>query len=132
MDIKSILLAIAAALFVWVVFLWLRALRRRPGLDARVITQLEHAGANLARDHPVEFFLYFPSREAADRAAVKVAALGMEVKVSESRGAKPWLVFGTRLMVPREREMARLRTLLDAIAAEERGEYDGWGTPVVK
>lgn len=132
MDVKTLLLTVAAALFIGVVIAWLRAFRRRTGPDAFVIAQLERAGSNLGRDHAVEFFLYFPTRDAADRAAAKVAALGMEAKVDQSAGPMPWLVFATRLMVPREQEMVRLRASLEAIAAEEKGDYDGWGSPVVK
>lgn len=132
MDINTLLLAIAAALFIGVVLAWLRVFRRRPGPDAFVIAQLERAGANLARLHPVEFFLYFPARDAAERAAAKVAALDMEVKVDRAAHDTLWLVFAVRKMVPAEREMARLRVALEAIAAEEKGEYDGWGAPVVK
>lgn len=132
MDVNSLLLAIAGAIFVGVAIAWLRVFRRRPGPDAFVIAQLERAGANLARPHPVEFFLYFPDREAADRAATKVATLGMEVKVDRAATDAPWLVFAVRSMVPSEKEMVRLRLALEAIAAEEKGEYDGWGAPVVK
>lgn len=132
MDVQSVLLGLSVALFVGVSFAWLRIIRRRPGPDAFVIVQLERAGANLSRPHPVEFFLYFPERDGADRAAAKVAALGMEVKVDRAASGSLWLVFAVRNMVPAEREMARLRVALEAIAAAEKGEYDGWGAPVVK
>lgn len=132
MDANSLLLAIAGAIFVGVGVAWLRVFRRRPGPDAFVIAQLERAGANLSRPHPVEFFLCFPEREAADRAAMKVAALEMEVKVDRAADGALWLVFAVRKMVPAEKDMARLRVALEAIAREEKGEYDGWGAPVVK
>ena len=132
MDVNSLLLGIAAAIFIGVVFAWLRVFRPRQGPDAFVIAQLERAGSNLGRAHDVEFFLYFPERDAADRAAVKVAALGMAVTVDRAASGTLWLVFATRNMVPTEREMARLRRALEAIATAEQGEYDGWGAPVVK
>lgn len=132
MDIQSVLLGLAAALFIGVTFAWLRILRRRQGPDAFVIAQLERAGSNIGRQHAVEFFLYFPEREAADRAAVKVATLDMAVKVDRAANGTLWLVFATRTMVPAENEMKRLRAALEAIAKAEKGEYDGWGAPVVK
>lgn len=132
MDLQSILLSIAAAIFAWVVFAWIRAFRRRAGPDAFVIAQLERAGSNVGRLHAVEFFLYFPERDAADLAATKVATLGMETKVDRAADGRLWLVFATRNMVPTEKELVRLRALLEAIAAEGKGEYDGWGAPVVK
>lgn len=132
MDASSLLLAIAAAIFIWVAYLWIRAFRRRGGPDAWVIAQLERAGSNVGRAHDIEFFLYFPTREAADRAAVSVAALGMVVKVDRPASGNLWLVFATRQMVPAEKELARLRRALEAIAAAGQGEYDGWGAPVVK
>lgn len=132
MNASSLLLVIAAAIFIWVAYLWMRAFRRRGGPDAFVIAQLERAGLNLARAHDIEFFLYFPTQEAAERASVKVAALGMVVKVDRAATGEQWLVFATRNMVPAEKEMARLRRAMEAIAAAEQGEYDGWGAPVTK
>jgi hypothetical protein len=35
-------------------------------------------------------------------------------------------------MVPDELELLILRKKFDALAATEQGEYDGWGTEVVK
>ena len=72
------------------------------------------------------------AKAVATPAAVKVAALGMEVKVDRAASGTLWLVFAVRNMVPAEKDMARLRVALEAIAAGEKGEYDGWGAPVVK
>ncbi len=132
MTASDILLYLAAALFIGVAFAWMRAFEKRPGPDAAALNQLARAGANLIRPHPIEFFLYFPTRDAADRAAERVKVFGLEPTVSAAANGNLWLVFATRTMVPAERELARLRKVFVAIAAAEQGEYDGWGAPVVK
>ena len=101
--------------------------------DAAVIHQLRLAGSDLTKPHPIEFFLYFPAESGAQHIAQKLAPLGFasEVKPSAAGSTLPWLLFSTRSMVQTE-EMSRLRVLLEELAAAERGEYDGWGSPIVR
>jgi len=35
-------------------------------------------------------------------------------------------------MVPEAKELVRLRSMLTLLSSSEKGNYDGWGTPVVK
>lgn len=101
--------------------------------DAKVVEQLRQAGSDLSKPHVVEFFMYFPAEAGALNVARKVGEAGFtaEVKPAAS-GNLPWLTFATRSMVVTVEEMERLRSTLTELCEAEHGEYDGWGTPVVK
>jgi len=99
-------------------------------LDGRTLKQLRKAGSDLSKPHNIEFFLYFPSRESAERAGQKIKQLGLDTKVTPSAAGGRWLCFGTKSMVPNYQALAALRSKLERIAKSENGEYDGWGTEV--
>jgi hypothetical protein len=104
-----------------------------PGPDAWVLSKLRQAGSDLNKAHPIEFFLYFPSSEAADRVAAKLESQGFTVKSGVNPKSKDqWSVAATKSLVPELAEMVRLRSTLGELAATEHGSYDGWGTEVVK
>ena len=109
-----------------------RIVRAGESPDAQVITQLRKAGSNLSKPHDVEFFLYVPTPEAAERLASKLRALHFGTKVDRAAQGPGWLVLATKSMIPTESAMVALRVQFTALAAEEKGEYDGWGTPIVK
>ena len=101
--------------------------------DAEVVAQLRRAGSDLSKQHPVEFFLYFPSKSAADRVSGRLNSMGFNAVVEPAATGKlPWLTYATKNMVPEAAELERLRGVLDALSESEQGEYDGWGTPIVK
>jgi len=54
------------------------------------------------------------------------------VKVQRAANDSAWLCFATKRMVPDHEELVRLRKRFNSIASESQGEYDGWGTEVVK
>jgi len=100
--------------------------------DGEVIAQLREAGSDLSKPHPVEFFLYFPTEEAAGRAQSRLADRGFTVEVEQAEQGPDWVALARRLMVPTEAELVQIREELNALAEREGGQYDGWGTPVVQ
>lgn len=113
------------------VFLWPRVARAQQDPDAQVLVQLKKAGSDLSKPHPIEFFLYAPSKEAADRLASKVRVLHFDAKVEPAAQGSQWLVLATKSMVPTQADLVSIREQFTALATAEKGEYDGWGTPVV-
>ena len=114
------------------IFVWPRIARAQQGLDAQVIAQLQQAGSDLSKPHPIEFFLYVPTHEAAERLASKIRGLNFDAKVAPAAKGSDWAVLATRSMIPAEPELAQLRKTFVALAAAEHGTYDGWGTEVVE
>ena len=133
MSIRNtpVLSVFAAAAFVGV-FLSCAA-QGQIGPDAQAIAQLKRAGSNLTKAHPIEFYLYFPTRESADRAAARIRAFGCGIKRLDRAASGPgWLVLATKTMVPTETELATLREAFGRLVKAEGGEYDGWEAQVVR
>lgn len=101
-------------------------------LDGQVIHQLEKAGSNISKAHDIEFFFYFPTLEAAERIATVLTSQGFTAKAQPAAKGNDFVVLATKSMIPSDTELAALRKKFNTISAAEKGEYDGWGSPVVK
>jgi hypothetical protein len=124
-----VLLAVVAA----AAFFFFRGTGSEAGPDTAVISQLRQAGSDLSKPHDIEFFMYFPSEAAAATVASALTSQGFRVEVKPSAGGKSeWLALATRSMVPEAAELVRLRAVLTEISSAQKGDYDGWGTPIVK
>ncbi|UUZ47407.1 ribonuclease E inhibitor RraB [Massilia sp. B-10] len=77
MSTVTFLVAVAAIVFA-ISFMRSATHADRTG-DAQVVAQLRKAGSDLSKPHPVEFFLYFPSKAAADRVSDKLNSMGFHV-----------------------------------------------------
>jgi regulator of RNase E activity RraB len=102
------------------------------GADAAVLDTLKAAGSDLSKPHDIEFFIYVPSREAAERASIKVRELNFTTTIDRAATGAQWLVLATKSMIPKLADIIEVGNQLTAIASAEGGEYDGWGTPVVE
>jgi hypothetical protein len=100
--------------------------------DGAMLLELRDAGSNLSRPHAFAFLLFLPDEASAARAGRALREQGFAVEVKESVGGDQWQARGTKMMVPDEAELIRLRAELDALAEREGGEYGGWQAPVVK
>jgi regulator of RNase E activity RraB len=127
---KSILAAVALMLLMS--FSDLFGLAKKPDLDQAVLQQLKKAGSDLSKPHEIEFFLYFPSQSIADSAAVQIKAAGFEVEVRPAGRGADWLCYAKKTMVPELTALQKIRRDFNAIASSKGGQYDGWGTGVVK
>lgn len=124
--IAALALVVGAALFI-------NRVGTETDPDVLVLTQLRNAGSNLGKPHDIEFFMYLPNEAAASRVATRLRVDGFGVAVSPAAGSgSDWLALATRSMVPEAKELARLRNLFTLLSSAEKGNYDGWGTPVVK
>jgi hypothetical protein len=102
------------------------------GGDALVLAQLKKAASDLSKPHQIEFFVYLPSEEAAHKAADQIRSKGFGAKVDRAALGPNWLCLATKSMVPDLVTIEGIRSDFDRIARSLGGEYDGWGTPVVK
>lgn len=104
----------------------------KPDLDQAVLLQLRKAGSDLAKPHHIDFFLYFPTQDVADKAALTIRHVGFEVKVQKAARGDLWLCLAKKTMVPELPDLQKIRRDFVSLAASMNGEYDGWGTPVAK
>ena len=101
---------------------------REESWDARMIERLRTQGYAPFNDYPIDFFLALPDEPAcaAVRSRLEGEGFSIDVKPMEN---DPELHFSLhaarrmRLIVP---EMQDLSRRLSALAAENRGRYDGW------
>jgi hypothetical protein len=100
--------------------------------DDDVIEQLRLAGSNLSKPHPIDFYIYVPSKEAAERVSGVLSNQGFRVKVQYSAIDSNWLALASKSVVPTSAALAKLRQDLTALATHEHGQYDGWEAAVVK
>lgn len=99
--------------------------------DQQVLAQLQKAGSNLSKPHAIEFFLYFPTQSAAERAANRIREMGFSPDVRRAAQVDSWLCFATKEMIPSQNALESIRSDFSSLAASLGGDYDGWGTPVV-
>jgi hypothetical protein len=94
--------------------------------DAQSLEQLAKSGSDMAKLHDFAFSLRFPTRNAAERAELQLIGLAFSTRVEHGKSADEWLIQATKKMYPVESDLAGLRDKLNAIAAAERGVYEGW------
>ena len=106
--------------------------KQKTDLDHRVLVQLRKAGSDLSKPHQIEFFLYFPTQLVAEKASLNIQEAGFEVEVKPAAQGDSWLCFAKKTMIPSLPDLQQIRQTFVALAGSMNGEYDGWGTPVVK
>jgi len=106
--------------------------KQKADLDQLVLVQLRKSGSNLSKPHSLEFFLYFPTQSIAESASLKIRQDGFEVEVKKAAQGDSWLCFATKTMIPVLTDLQRIRQNFVELADSVDGEYDGWGTQIVK
>ena len=131
-------LAIVLAVVVVLALVWLTVRQSAPedtgavDPDLSVLIQLQKAGSDLSQPHPIEFFLYFPTQQAAEQAADRVSSMGFHAEAQRAADDSAWLCLAKKEMVPEHAALQEITKTFTSLASELNGEYDGWGTPVVR
>lgn len=99
--------------------------------DKVAVDNLHALGTDTSKNHPVEFFLYFPTEWDACVAASKLMNLQFSAMVQYSEFADEWLCLATKEIKPTSKRLVELRDFMEMLAAGGNGNYDGWGTPVM-
>jgi hypothetical protein len=126
---------IGGVIAVWRIWQNVNKLRQRKNdsWDAQLIDQLRKRGSDPFKPHEVDFFLAFPSREAADGLAAELTAEGFKTDVVDTpeNGALRFSLHAQKALQLTVPDMQALsRRLTDAARALE-GRYDGWSAKQV-
>lgn len=120
---------------VWRIWQNLQKLRSRQNdsWDARLIDQLRKRGSDPFKPHDLDFFLAFPSSDAAEQLATQLRGEGFdaEVKDTPDNGDLRYVLHlhkSMKLTVPDMQDLSR--RLTDAATARG-GRYDGWSAKQV-
>ena len=107
--------------------------RKNDSWDERLIDQLRKSGSDPFKPHDVDFFLAFPTMEAAQALAARYRTEGFDSEVLDEpeNGDLRYALHlhkSMLLVVPEMKELSR--RLTDA-AKEKEGKYDGWSAKPV-
>ena len=108
------------------------ATAQEPSPDRMRIDKLVKAGSDVSKSHHIDFYLRFPTQQAAEKAETKLISLAFATSVERTKAGSEWLVVASKVMLPVEPDLSGLRDKLNYIAAADHGVYEGWETKVVK
>jgi hypothetical protein len=126
---------IGGALAAWRIWQNLNKLRQRQNdsWDARLIDQLRKRGSDPFKPHDVDFFLAFPSAEAAELLAVQLRSEGFDAAMVDEpqNGDLRYSLHAHKSMLLTVPDMQELSRRLTDAAKEKGGRYDGWSAKEV-
>ena len=126
---------LGGALAAWRIWQNLNKLRTRQNdsWDARLIDQLRKRGSDPFKPHDVDFFLAFPSAEAAEQLAVQLRSEGFDADLVDEpqNGDLRYSLHAHKSMQLTVPGMQDLSRRLTEAAKEKGGRYDGWSAKQV-
>ena len=126
---------IGGVIAVWRIWQNLNKLRQRKNdsWDARVIDQLRKRGSDPFKPHDLDFFLAFPTREAADEVAAQMTTEGFKTDVIDTpeSGELRFSLHAQKTLHLTVPDMQDLSRRLTDMAIAKGGRYDGWSAKQV-
>jgi hypothetical protein len=99
--------------------------------DRQALDELAESGANIEQPTAFTHYLYFGDEESARAAHEQLSDQGLEADVTAPDDqVDQWRVFAYFTVVPTEDALAEARGILQPVASEHGGEYDGWDAEV--
>lgn len=98
--------------------------------ERKMLHNLKREGSNLRLPHPIDHFIYFPTPAAAREAQHILKDWGFKVSPPD-RVKGRWSTQATRTMVLSKENVALTIDTMERLAGRLKGEYDGWGTPII-
>jgi hypothetical protein len=97
--------------------------------DGRLLDELSRSGSELEQLHRIDFFLHFPTLEAAQQAEFMLIQLAFATEIEQD--GETWKIQASKNMYPVESDLQGLRDKLEVIAADGKGSYEGWRARVI-
>jgi histidinol-phosphate/aromatic aminotransferase/cobyric acid decarboxylase-like protein len=128
----AILGGLLAAFRIWQNLQKLRR-QRNDSWDARLIDQLRKRGSDPFKPHDVDFFLAFPTQDAAEDLARQLRSEGFDADVVDEpeSGELRWSLHAHKSMQLTVPDMQELSRRLSVAATAKLGRYDGWSAKQV-
>ncbi len=101
-------------------------------LDRHILRLLKKRGSNPRKPHAVEFYVYFPTKGAAQKARAVIRKNKFHVELLTDSSAKRWICLSIIEMLPRYEAIQAAKKKLNRLAKPFKGYCDGWGTQVEK
>ncbi len=97
---------------------------------SHVIEMLAQVGADARVRRPFDFYLYFPSERAAAAAGRELADSGFRCRICPGASGE-WLCLAAARLVPDDAALETVFHLMETMAEDFGGAFDGWDTPVI-
>jgi len=124
MNVLAILALALIAILVYIGWRQRRSLRWPS--DAECLEIMRQEGIDLSRPRTLEFWLNFPSREAALGAQPAAVAAGFEASVAGGGPGSPQpALIARKLLLPTKAELSAVRATLVEVARKHGGTYVG-------
>lgn len=95
--------------------------------DSRVIDLMAEVGADLSAATEISHYFYFPTKEAAERAGVRLRKREFVTEVGAPMpGRREWCLLATHTIAVSDSTIGLLRAAMERLATEFVGKYDGW------
>jgi hypothetical protein len=95
----------------------------------QALAVLNHVGVDTSARCAFDFFLYFPTESAAAAVGRELDETGFRCRVRQSvRGE--WLCLATAQVVPDDAALETVFHLMETMAEDFGGSFDGWETQV--
>ena len=132
MYLFAIIGGVVAAWRIWQNLLKLRQ-RKNDSWDARLIDQLRKRGSDPFKPHDVDFFLAFPTADAAEQLATQLRGEGFDADVKDApeNGDLRFSLHAHKSMQLTVPDMQSLSRRLTDAATAKGGHYDGWSAKQV-
>jgi len=132
MYVFAIIGGVIAAWRIWQNLNKLRQ-RKNDSWDARLIDQLRKRGSDPFKPHDLDFFLAFPTREAADAVAAQLTTEGFKTDVIDTpeSGELRFSLHAQKSLHLTVPDMQDLSRRLTDMAIAKGGRYDGWSAKQV-
>src|SRR5581483_12210343 len=94
-----------------------------------VLAVLGHVGVDTRVRRTFDFYLYFPTESAAAAAGRELAEAGFKCRVHASPRGE-WLCLAAARLVPDDTALETVFHLMETMAEDFGGAFDGWETPI--
>ena len=101
--------------------------RLRSTSDRDVYAEFEGHNPDLSRPHEVNWFLYFPTEDAARTVAAMLSSEKFEIDVHKLDENSDWTVEATRSLAVSYILVMRITNRVQQICEAHGGSFDGWG-----
>jgi hypothetical protein len=107
--------------------------RKNDSWDARLIDQLRKRGSDPFKPHDLDFFLAFPTPEAANEVAAQLTTEGFKTDVIDTpeSGELRYSLHAQKSLHLTVPDMQELSRRLTDVATAKGGRYDGWSAKTV-
>ena len=95
--------------------------------NGNVLWQMQEDGDDLTEAHEIEYSIAFHSQEHAESCALFLLREEQKITLFQDEDTDEWFITIYVYMEPEYEDIVDLEDWFTKIAAQHKGEYDGWG-----